>query len=318
MHFYKITFTVVCCFLFAFTKGQIVITGTVLDSTKTVPVKDVIVKSTSGTAAVTDSNGRYTLLASIHDSLIFIYQNRPTLKFAVSQIPNTGVFDISLHVRVNEKYKRLKEIKVYAKNYRQDSIANREQYAKIFDYQKPGIKVTTNSYSGTPGADLDELINVFRFKRNKQLKRMQLRLEEEEKEKYIDYRFNKTTVRRITGLDGKDLDDFMKAYRPGYEFTVNSDMVDFYQYILNASYEFTAKKERENFIDSRFNKDLVRMATNLPEKDLDAFMKKYRPGYEFTKNSSAAEFYQYLRAASSQFTVDQQLENKKQEPAQSN
>ena len=308
---YKIRFTVACCLLFLFTKGQVVITGTVYDSTKTVPVKDVIIQSSSGVMAVTDSNGRYNILAGERDSLIFIYKNKPTLKFAVAQVPNSGIFDIALHMRVDEKYKRLKEVKVFTRSYRQDSAENRERYAKAFNYQKPGIKLSTNSYSGAAGVDLDELINIFRFKRNKQLKKMRQRLEEEEKEKFVDYRFNKSAVRRVTRLEGNELDVFMKQYRPGFEFTLNSEVVEFYQYILNASYEFKIIREQEVFIDTRFNKELVQMATGLVENDLQLFMKRYRPAYEFTKSSSAGEFHEYIMAAYSQYKERQSLHEAK-------
>ncbi len=241
-HFYKITFTIVSCFIVLITRGQFAVTGTVYDSTKTIPVKGVIVKSTSGTSAITDSSGRYTIVSSDKDSLLFIYQNKPTLKFAVKHIPDIGNFDISLHVRVEEKYKTLKEVKVYGRSYRQDSIENREQYARIFNYEKPGVKLGTDNYTGVTGADLDELINVFRFKRNQRLKKLQARLLEQEQENYINYRFNRATVRRITRLEGKDLDAFMKEYRPDFEFTQRSSIAEFYQYILNASYQF--KKEQ--------------------------------------------------------------------------
>jgi len=302
--FYKITFTFLLVSLFAFAKGQLTITGTVYDSTKFVPVKDVTVKSTSGTMAVTDSNGKYTIVAHEKDSLVFIYLNKPTLKYAVSQVPNIGSFDIALHIRVNEKFKLLKEVKVYAKNHRQDSINNREQYAKIFKYEKPGFAINSNSYSGTPGVDLDELINIFRFKRNKQLRKMQLRLQEEEKEKFVDYRFNKATVRRVTRLGTEDLGPFMKEYRPDFEFAATSTVVDFYQYILNASYEYKINKEKQSFIDARFNNELVKMASGLDENELVLFMKKYRPGYEFAKNSSTQEFYQYIVLSAANFKAN--------------
>lgn len=282
-------------------KGQLTITGTVYDSTRVVAVKGVLVKSSGGTTAVTDSNGRYTIVAVEKDSLIFIYQNKPTLHFAVSQVPDISSFDIALHIRVDEKFKTLKEVKVYAKNYRRDSIDNREQYAKIFNYQKPGISVNSNGYSGAAGIDLDELINIFRFKRNKQLRKMRQRLEAEEKEKFVDYRFNKTAVRRVTRLEGSNLDSFMKEYRPDYEFTANSSVVDFYQYILNASYEFKMNREKDNIIDSRFNKETVQMASGLEEPELGLFMKKYRPGYEFTKNSGKEVFYQYIVSSAAAF-----------------
>lgn len=219
-------------------KGQFTISGTVYDSSKIVPVRDVVVKSSGGTMATTDSVGRYNIIASDKDSLTFIYLNKPTARFAVKQIENIGSFDISLHIRVNEKFRTLKEVRVFSNSFKQDSIANREQYAKIFNYQKPGIKTTTSDYSGAAGMDLDEFINIFRFKRNKQLKYMQNRLLEQEQEKYINYRFNKTLVKRITRLEGKNLDTFMVRYRPDFDFTHNSTTVIFYQYILNASYQF--------------------------------------------------------------------------------
>jgi hypothetical protein len=239
---YKILFfTAPLVLLVVTAKCQLTISGTVYDSTRAIPVKDVVIQSSNGTTTTTDSAGYYAIVTTDKDSLTFIYLNKPTAKFAVKQIPNIGNFDISLHIRLAEKFRTLKEVRVYSKNFKQDSIENREQYAKLFNYEKPGIKLSSNDYSGAAGMDLDELINVFRFKRNRQLKKMQSRVLEQEKENYINYRFNKTTVKRVTRLEGKDLEDFMKEYRPNFEFTQQSSIVEFYQYILNASYQF--KKE---------------------------------------------------------------------------
>ena len=222
-------------------KSQLTISGTVYDSTKTIPVKDVLIKSSNGTSTITDSAGHYAIVTTDKDSLTFIYLSKPTAKFAVRQIPDIGNFDIALHIRLSEKFRTLKEVRVYGKIFKQDSVENREQYAKLFNYQKPGIKLSSDAYTGAAGMDLDELINVFRFKRNRQLRKMQERLMEEEKENYINYRFNKITVRRVTRLEGKDLETFMKEFRPSFDFTQQSSIVEFYQYILNASYQF--KKE---------------------------------------------------------------------------
>lgn len=221
--------------------GQLTISGTVYDSTKIVPVKDVLIKSSAGGQTISDSTGHYDIVATDKDSLTFIYLNKPTAKFAVKQIENIGSFDISLHVRVAEKFKTLKEVKVFTKNFRQDSIENRIYYNKIFNYQKPGVATSITPGSGAVGLDLDEFINIFRFKRNRQLQKMQQRLEEQEQENYIKYRFNKTTVKRITRLEGSDLENFMALYKPGFEFTQMATTVEFYQYILSSSYQY--KKE---------------------------------------------------------------------------
>ncbi len=60
----------------------------------------------------------------------------------------------------------------------------------------------------------------------------------QEQEKYMNYRFNKLVVKRITGLQGSLLDTFLVWYRPGYEFSRNSDELIFNQYILNAFYQY--------------------------------------------------------------------------------
>jgi hypothetical protein len=57
------------------------------------------------------------------------------------------------------------------------------------------------------------------------------RLEEQERQKFIDHRFNKALVRRLTSLDGSNLDVFMLRYRPSYAFTLTASEYDFQLYI---------------------------------------------------------------------------------------
>jgi hypothetical protein len=228
------------CLFFAAVKstGQYTISGTVYDSSKVIPVKDVLVKTNNGNAAKTDSAGHYAILVNNNDSIVFIYHNKATEKFAAAQIKNTENFDISLHIHINGKFKTLKEVIVYSKSYQEDSAENREDYAKDFDYEKPGIKTTSSDYSGGAGLDLDEFINIFRFRRNKEEASFQKRLIEDEQDKYVSYRFNKNLVRRITKLNSPELDTFMVRYRPPFYFVKQSSLPEFYQYILDASYQF--------------------------------------------------------------------------------
>jgi hypothetical protein len=146
-------------------------------------------------------------------------------------------FDISLGVTVKSGYRTLKEVVVFARSYREDSMENRRTYADVFNYSRPTIK-TSISPGGAVGADVDEIINMFRFRRNKHLKLFQARLEQQEQDHFVSYRFNKNFVRRITGLTGADLDTFMVRYLPTYEFASTADEVTFNKYILNSSYAF--------------------------------------------------------------------------------
>lgn len=211
--------------------------GNVLDKSKLNLVPEVKVISTGGTMSMTDSMGRYTIIVKPGDSLYFVYNNKPTQRFPVDKISNSAQFDVSLHVFVNSKYTVLKEVVVFSKTYREDSLENRQAYADVFEYKKPGISTST-APGGMAGADVNELINFFRFKRNKRLKAFQNRLEDQEKEHYVNYRFNKITVGRITGLKPPQIDSFLVWYRPSYEFTAAADEITFNQYVLDAYYQF--------------------------------------------------------------------------------
>jgi hypothetical protein len=217
--------------------AQFLLSGTVYDSSKINYVPGVTVSNKQGNAAITDSMGKYSIWVNEKDSVTFTFRNKSTQKFAVQTAPDPSRFDISLRVKYKGKYSTLKEVIVHTKSYREDSIENRETYADIYNYEKPGI-TSTLSPSGMAGADVNELINIFRFRRNKRLKNFQMRLENQEQEKYVSFRFNKTLIKKLTQLEGQQLDNFMIIYRPDYEFTSLADELVLNQYILNCSYKY--------------------------------------------------------------------------------
>jgi hypothetical protein len=210
------------------------IKGTVYDSSRNYPVELVTVLSTSGKGTFTNADGKYEIEVTEKDSIWFSYLNKPTVKFPVLKILNPFAFDLSLQVNVPV----LKEVKVRQRNYKLDSIQNRLDYAKAFNYDKPGLKVVTPQYGAAAGFDLNEIINSFRFRRNKSMLAFQKRLMLEEEEKSVDHRFNKGLVRRLTSLTGNELDSFMLIYRPSYHFTLLTSDYDFQQYIKTAYRRF--------------------------------------------------------------------------------
>lgn len=220
-------------------KAQSIVSGNVFDSTKMVPVKGVRVNSTGGSISFTDSSGHYRILVKENDSIYFFYRNKTTMRFPVNKIETPGQFDISLQVRVYDKYKTMQEVVVFGRNYHTDSLRNREEYAPIFRYEKPGVgSVSPIGLGGAAGMDLDAFIDIFRFKKKKSMLSFQRRLIEEEQEKYVNYRFSKKIVKQLTKLDGPPLDSFMHWYRPTYDFAARTTDVEFYQYIIDASHEF--------------------------------------------------------------------------------
>ena len=225
--------------IFAFENlpAQITISGTVFDSSKLYVVPGVNVSSTSGLSTITDSLGAYHIKASKGDSISFFYLGKSTVKFPVETITNYNGFDISLRVKIKDKYKLLKGVTVFADTYRRDSLENRMAYSKIFDFDKPTIR-SNYEPGGAAGLDLDQLIGMFQFRKNKQNLAFQKRLVEQEEDRYVNYRFNSKIINRITGLSGDTLTNYKKLYRPSYYFVISSTLTEFYQYILNTSYAF--------------------------------------------------------------------------------
>ena len=103
------------------------IKGVVYDSSRNYPMELVSVLSTSGTGTVTNADGYYEIEVTEKDSIWFSYLNKPTVKFPVMRIGNPMQFDISLQVNVPV----MKEVKILPRNYRLDSLRNRQDYAKI-------------------------------------------------------------------------------------------------------------------------------------------------------------------------------------------
>jgi hypothetical protein len=193
----------------------ITISGTVYDITARRPLEAVAVISTSGRGTVTDSAGRYSITVLRKDSIWFSMIGKTTMKYPVDTISNVHGFDIMIHIKAAD----LPEVKVRNRYYRYDSLQNRNDYAKVFNFRKPSLRLSNNTNTFNPGTvtvgfDLNEIINMFRFKRNRQILALQRRLLQQEDDRYIDYRFSKAFVRKVTKLTGAELDSFMVIYRP--------------------------------------------------------------------------------------------------------
>ncbi|MBC6491990.1 carboxypeptidase-like regulatory domain-containing protein [Flavihumibacter stibioxidans] len=217
--------------------AQVRISGTVFEMNKTFPLASVSVLTNTGRGTLTDSNGHYSIVVAEDDSIYFSYLGRPTPRYAVSSINALNQFDIALHVNVTT----LREVRVMPRDYRFDSVQNRQDYAKAFDFKKPGIGLSSASpASGNfgVGLDLDQLINVFRFRRNRSMAAFQDRLVQEEQDKYVAYRFSRAKIIKITGITGADLDTFIRYYSPPYEAVTVASEYELLEYMKKAGEQY--------------------------------------------------------------------------------
>jgi hypothetical protein len=241
---FRLFFFVTMLQVLQFTKafGQVTISGTVYDSTKLYVVPGVKVSSTSGLETETDSLGAYHIKVSESDSISFFFKGKSTIKFPVRSMTDYNAFDISLRIKINTKYKLLQGVTVFSNTYRADSLENRMEYSKIFDYEKPGLRSSFEP-GGAAGLDIDALIEMFNRRKRKENLAFQNRLILDEQGRYVKYRFSPKVIHRVTGLSGDTLTRYIKLYTPSYEFVISSTLAEFYQYILDTSYEF---KKEEN------------------------------------------------------------------------
>lgn len=215
------------------------------DFTNRQPIDAVSVICTCGKGVVTDSNGHYSIRVSPKDSIYFSYLGKNTMKYPVDTISNVSSFEVGLHIDV----KWLPEVKVLSHNYKLDSIQNRRAYAKIFEYKKPGLALSSKSGTYIPGGvtvglDLNALINMFRFRRNRQLQSFQTRLLKEEQDKYIDHRYSVSLVKQLTLLEDPELESFMTDYRPDYDILQQMNDLELGYYIQLCFKDYTRQKLR--------------------------------------------------------------------------
>jgi hypothetical protein len=212
--------------------------GHVYDSTKLYALEAVTVLSSSGKGATTDSNGHYKIDVKEKDSIWFSYLGKPTKKFAVLKIPDLSQFDIALQINIP----LLSEVRIRPRNYRQDSLQNRLDYARIFNFHRPNVESMTSIGPTGAGIDINELIRLFQFQKNKSTLRFQERLLQQEQDKFVDHRFTKQLVRRLTNLTDAELDKFMAYSRPTYEYTLYASDYDFQLYIKTMYEQYIKRK----------------------------------------------------------------------------
>ena len=203
----------------------------------------VSVIGTNGGGTITDSLGHYTIRVRLEDSIYFSYLNKPTEKFAVKKMNADEPFDISVEAEVQA----LPGVIVNSRNYRQDSLENRIEYQKIFDYGKEYVTEMKSGRGGRGlgvGVDFDML---FDGRKNRRMLAFQQRLEQEERDNYIDHRFTKALVKKLTGFEPPELDTFMIQYRPSYEFIQSCETdYEYYKFISDWGKNFNAIWQHEH------------------------------------------------------------------------
>jgi len=170
-----------------------------------------------------------------------------TLKVtAIGYVPYTVLVtaaNASQHIELIQKVNQLNQVNIFGtRNFTQDSLANRQDFAKQFNYQHPKLR---DAISVNPGTRPDQLLTIdllalvraLTYKSTNEYKFNTL-LKKDEHEQYVDEHFNRGIVSHIVNLQGDTLSTFLVQYRPTYEFTLKATGYDMEFYIKDCYKKF--------------------------------------------------------------------------------
>jgi hypothetical protein len=184
---------------------------------------------------LSDEDGSYRIQVMPGDHVAFSSVGYKADTVTITESILTAAYPIYLAVRPQT----LQSVSVQYNNYQLDSMDRRKEYAWVynngntprFEHQRQGDGV---------GVEM----NIFRnaSKPEKQRERLQKRLAKEEQDYYVNFRYSKEYVTKITRLQGDSLIEFMKKYRPSYDYCRKAATVDILVYI-NDCYKLYIKGE---------------------------------------------------------------------------
>lgn len=250
---HKIILIIFLVFAFSFSSNTSfaqnnVIEGNVYDQTGYIPIPGVKVQTKSGYKTRTDSLGAYRVVIIPKDSLWFTYDNKSTHRYGTDTIANRGQFDLSIYIKGPWDKEWLPPVFI-EDTYKQDSIDRRREYASLFNPDVGGLKINKNAHAqGGFGVsvDFDEIVNAFKFAKNKRAKMYQNFIIKDEQYRYVDHRFSELRVKRITGItDKKELEKFRNIYWPDFLKLKAMSDVNLDQYIRICYKHFVKNKPIE-------------------------------------------------------------------------
>jgi len=121
-------------------------------------------------------------------------------------------------------------------NYQLDSVARRNEYSWIYEHGNVNRFEKDRKGADGVGVSIDLFKNASSI--DKQRERLKKRLLKEEQEYYVDSRYNREYVSRLTHLQGDSLQKFVTTYRPTYDFCRKAATVDILVFISDSFKKF--------------------------------------------------------------------------------
>jgi hypothetical protein len=216
------------------------INGTVVDKSTQEPLAGALVSS--GSARVfTNTFGRFEIVVpAMNDSLKIVHFAYKPYTTAIRRAI------VILRIELVPAEIQLGMVTVRgSRNFKKDSIENRIAYAKQFNYKGPTVM---DAFSGNLNKQPGELISVNPLlliaaltKKSTPEYKFHQKIINDEQADYVDRKFNRGIVSRVTRLKGDTLAGFLIRYRPTYLFAKKATDYDMEVYIKKSYQRFRAE-----------------------------------------------------------------------------
>lgn len=214
---FLITFCVIA-FLFPLQGISQIIHGEVYDAENKSVIAGVVIENIYTSLNVTcDEKGTFVIAASNGQLLEFKKQGYKTTRVRIPNGYIPSYFKIGMQKGFHPLTDTVRHETRY--NYKADSLAFHELFKHELDFPKmSAIEMIRSPFTAMS-------------KRNQEMWKFQDEYNINEREKYVDFTFNKELVTKFTGLTGDSLNYYMKRYRPTYEQLRSMNDYSFFNFI---------------------------------------------------------------------------------------
>lgn len=199
-----------------------------------------IQNKSTGYGAISNTTGHFELTAHNGDTLLFSAVGYTSLLRIVNKDHLRGQMQVYLKQQVFE----LNTLQVQQRNHKKDSLDTREEYDRIFNYRLPKVGEVIAIMPVGIAVNINQLYKLLSFKKNRDKFRFKDRLIRYEREAYVDQRYTPEVVERWTGLRGDSLAQFIRLYRPSYQFLANAPEYDLLHFIKTAYKQYSDSLQR--------------------------------------------------------------------------
>lgn len=237
-------FLVVSMFLGARSVAQVIVTGKVYDrESREILYLATVKNKSTGEGNFSDLGGNYRISAKEYDVIIFSFVGYYPDSITVTVSKGTEVRDVFLHARPHE----LSGVEVTAglTPYQVDSINRRRQFREYLAAPRYKMIGGNGDNGNTPGG-FGISISPFTFfsKAEKQKRKFDRMYAVAERQKFIDSRYTRELVSRVTGLKGDSLAYFMNSHQPAYEFVRTASDMELMYWIKYTYKEYAGNKKK--------------------------------------------------------------------------